>query len=305
VPGAAATTLREQNNLAGIGFMAGAIFIFSVNDALGKWLAADYAPPQILLFRSVVAGVLLIPIIRRTGWRALLRVERPWLQLFRVVLAAVETAMFYWAVKRLPLADAMTYYLAGPIYVTLMAAVFLGEKVGWRRWLAVLVGFLGVIVALGPSAASFGGAALIAFAGSIIYSVYLVVTRVLRGTPDTVMAAWQIGAGLIFGIVGTPFVWVPLAHWYEGILLGTLGVGALIAIIGVNRSLALAPASVVVPFQYTMIVWGAIFGYFVFGNVPSLQTITGAVIIVGAGLFIFFREQQAGVPAEPELPPER
>ena len=130
--------------------MAGAIFIFSVNDALGKWLAADYAPPQILLFRSVVAGVLLIPIIRRTGWRALLRVERPWLQLFRVVLAAVETAMFYWAVKRLPLADAMTYYLAGPIYVTLMAAVFLGEKVGWRRWLAVLVGFLGVIVALGP-----------------------------------------------------------------------------------------------------------------------------------------------------------
>jgi len=214
VPGAAATTLREQNNLAGIGFMAGAIFIFSVNDALGKWLAADYAPPQILLFRSVVAGVLLIPIIRRMGWRALLRVERPWLQLFRVVLAAVETAMFYWAVKRLPLADAMTYYLAGPIYVTLMAAVFLGEKVGWRRWLAVLVGFLGVIVALGPSAASFGGAALIAFAGSIIYSVYLVVTRVLRGTPDTVMAAWQIGAGLIFGIVGTPFVWVPLAHWY-------------------------------------------------------------------------------------------
>ena len=305
VSGAAATTYRQQNNLAGIGFMAGAIFIFSINDALGKWLAADYAAPQILLFRSVVASVLLIPIIRRIGWRALVNVERPGLQVFRVVLAAGETAMFYWAVKTLPLADAMTYYLAGPIYVTLMAAIFLGEKVGWRRWIAVVVGFIGVIVALGPLASSFGGAALIAFAGSIIYSVYLVVTRVLRGTPDTVMAAWQIGAGLIFGIVGTPFVWTPLTHWYEGLLLGALGVGGLIAIIGVNRSLALAPASVVVPFQYTMILWAAIFGYFVFGNVPSLQTIIGAVIIVGAGLFIFVREQSAGAEPTAEFPPER
>jgi drug/metabolite transporter (DMT)-like permease len=146
---------------------------------------------------------------------------------------------------------------------------------------------------------------LIALAGSIIYAVFLVVTRVLRGTPDTVMAAWQIACALVLGIVGTPLVWRPLVHWQDGLLLCLLGAVALVAIIGVNRSLALAPASVVVPYQYTVIVWAAIFGYLVFGDVPKVQTVIGAAIIIAAGLFIFFREQQIGVRSEPEMPPER
>jgi len=303
--GVIASSAREQNNLAGTLLMAGAIFVFSLNDTLGKWLAASYSAPQIMLFRSIAAAVLLMPVVWRMGWRSFVNVERPWLQGLRVVMAAGETTLFYWAVRKLPLADAMTYYLAGPIYVTLMAAALLGEKVGWRRWLAVLVGFAGVIIALGPSASSFGAPALIALFGSIVYSVYLVVTRVLRRTHDTVMAAWQVVGGLILGVVGAPFAWTTPSSWLEGGLLAALGVGALIATIGVNRSLALAPASVVVPYQYTMIVWGVIFGFFVFGNVPSMQTIVGAVIIVGAGLFIFFREQKVGVPADAEVPPDR
>ena len=301
----ATAVFREQNIPLGIGLMVGAIFLFSLNDVLGKWLSASYQAPQILLFRSIPALLLLIPAIHRLGWRSLIDLERPWLQAARAVFAALETALFYWAVRKLPLADAMTYYLAGPIYVTVMAALFLREKVGWRRWSAVIVGFVGVVIALGPSALSFGWSALIAFAGSIIYSVFLVVTRTLRGTPDTVMAAWQIAAGLVFGIIATPFMWTPLGHWYDGVLLGLLGVAALLAIIGVNRSLAVAPASVVVPYQYTMIVWAVIFGYLVFGNVPKAQTLVGAAIIVGAGLFIFFREQQVGLPPSPELAPER
>lgn len=303
--GAVAIAPREQNNLAGIALMVGAIFVFSLNDTLGKWLAASYSAPQIMLFRSIAAAVLLAPVVRRMGWRTFIHVERPWLQALRVVMAAGETTLFYWAVSKLPLADAMTYYLAGPIYVTIMAAVFLGERVGWRRWLAVLVGFVGVIIALGPSASSFGAPALIAFAGSIIYSLYLVVTRVLRRTHDTVMAAWQVAGGLIMGVVGSPFAWRTPTSWTEGVLLCVLGLGALVATIGVNRSLALAPASVVVPYQYTMIVWGVIFGYFVFSNTPSLQTVVGAAIIILAGLFIFFREQKAGVPANAEVPPDR
>jgi len=296
---------RDQNIPLGIGLMVGAIFLFSVNDVLGKWLAASYSAPQILLFRSFAAAILLVPVIARVGVRSLFDIKRPRLQFARAVLATVEVGFFYWAVRYLPLADAMTYYLAGPIYVTLMAAVFLREKVGWRRWSAVLVGFFGVVIALGPSAASFGWSALIAFAGSVIYAVFLVVTRTLRGTPDSVMAAWQVAASLIFGIVAAPFAWTPLGHWQDGLLLCLLGVAALAAIIGVNRSLALAPASVVVPYQYTMIVWAVIFGYLVFGNVPKAQTLIGAAIIIGAGLFIFFREQKVGLPLTPEMPPER
>jgi hypothetical protein len=128
-------------------------------------------------------------VIHRLGWRRLIEVERPWLHFIRAMIGAVETAMFYWAVRKLPLADAMTYYLAGPIYVTVMASLFLREKVGWRRWAAVLIGFLGVVIALGPSATSFGPYAFIAFAGSIVYSVFLVMTRALRQTSETVMTA--------------------------------------------------------------------------------------------------------------------
>lgn len=301
----AGTVTREQNIPLGIGLMLGAIFLFSVNDVLGKWLAGTYAPPQILLFRSFASILILAPLVLRMGWRSLFSVERPRLQVVRAVLATVEVALFYWAVRYLPLADAMTYYLAGPIYVTLMAAIFLREQVGWRRWTAVIVGFVGVLVALGPSAASFGWPALIAFAGSVLYAVFLVVTRSLRNTPDLVMASWQVAASLLFGIIAAPFSWTPLIRIGDGFLLALLGVAALAAAIGVNRSLAIAPASVVVPYQYTMIVWAVIFGYLVFGNVPKAQTLIGAAIIVAAGLFIYLREQQTGRPLQPELPPER
>ncbi len=295
---------RDQNIPLGIALMFASVFTFSVNDVLGKWLAGSYPALQILLFRSFASAILLTPFVLRGGWRKLFDVERPKLQMLRAVLASVEVVLFYWAVHSLPLADAMTYYLAGPIYVTVLAAIFLGERTGWRRWAAVLVGFVGVLVALGPSASSVGWTALIAFSGSVIYSIYLVITRTLRRTPDYVMAAWQIASSLVIGIVTAPFAWTPLAHWQDGPLLALLGVASLIAIIGLNRSLSLAPASVVVPYQYMMIVWAVLFGYFVFGNVPRPQTLVGAAIIIGAGLFIFFREQSVGMAPRKELAPE-
>jgi drug/metabolite transporter (DMT)-like permease len=296
--------LREQNIPLGIGLMLGGIFLFAMNDALAKWLSSSYPPTEMLLLRSILAIVLLAPFIHRIGWRSLIEVERPWLHVIRAALGAIETTMFYWAVRKLPLADAMTYYLAGPIYVTVMAAVFLREPVGWRRWAAVLIGFLGVVIALGPSAASFGGSAVIAFAGSIVYSVLLVMTRALRRTHDLVLSAWQVIAGLITGIIAAPFLWEPVAHWWDGALMALLGAAGLIAIVAITRSLVIAPASAVVPYQYTMIIWAVIFGYVFFGNVPTPQVIAGAAIIIGAGLFIFFREQRAGIAPTPTAAPD-
>lgn len=294
-----------QNIPAGIGYMLLAVLVFSLNDVLGKWLAGTYGAPQILLMRSVVAMAILAAIFARTGFGPVLSMERPGLQILRAFLGAAETGIFYFAVRYLPLADAMTFYLAGPIYVTILAATFLGEKVGWRRWSAVLAGFAGVVIALGPTAANFGWAVLIPVGGSMVYAIFLTVTRSLRGTSDTVMAFWQITASLVIGGVLSPFTWTPFNHPYDFVLLGFLGVGALVAIVGVNRSLKLAPASVVVPYQYTMIVWAGLFGYLVFGDVPRWQTILGAAIIIAAGLFIFFREQKLSRPLQMDLPPER
>src|SRR5260221_8190508 len=140
--------------------------VFSVNDALGKWLLVDYSVAELLLIRSAAALVLLAPFIRNTGVAAFTTAPQPALQIVRIVLSALEVAMFFWAVSYLPLADTVTFYLAGPIYVTALSVVLLGEKVGWRRWGAVMVGFVVVVLALRPSAASFTLPGLLALVGS-------------------------------------------------------------------------------------------------------------------------------------------
>jgi drug/metabolite transporter (DMT)-like permease len=281
----------RQNIPAGIGLMLLGFLLFSANDALGKWMAATYSPGQILLFRSIAALLVLSPFIWRAGARSLLVLEQPWLHVLRLAFATMEVFFFYWAVSGLPLADTMTYYLAGPIYVTVLAALVLKEQVGWRRWTAVAIGFLGVLIALKPTGV-FNFHVLIAFVGSLLYSGFLVVTRRVRGTPDLTMASWQVIATLAAGAVAAPLQWTPFQHGNDLILLGLLGVTALAAIVCVNRSLRIAPASVVVPYQYTLIIWAVLFGYFVFGDVPSWNVIIGAAIIIAAGLFIFFREQK-------------
>ncbi len=291
---------RNENIPVGIGLMVLGMFLFSVNDTLGKWLAATYTVAQILLFRSFAATLVVAPMLGRRGFAEAARLPRPVLQAARLFFAVAESVCFYAAVSLLPLADAITYYLAGPIYVTVLAAVFLKEKVGWRRWTAVLVGFVGVVLALQPSAGVFGWHAIIAFVGSVLYALVMITTRMLRSTSDTVLAAWQIWAGLLFGLLVAPVDWVPLGL-RDGLLLCLVGVVALWAIVCVNRSLRYAPASAVVPYQYTLIVWAIVFGYVVFGDVPSTLTLIGAAIIVGAGLFIFFREQKVAAKAEPEV----
>ena len=276
--------------LAGIGLMLTGIAIFSFNDALGKWLLTDYSVGELLLIRSAAALLLLAPFVRNTGLAAFTSAPRPALQVARIALSTLEVAMFFWAVSWLPLADTVTFYLAGPIYVTALSVVLLGEHVGWRRWSAVLVGFAGVILALRPSVASFTLPALIALGGSFFFSVMMVTTRMLRDTADTVLIAGQIGATLVFGAVVAPFRWVT-PPWRDFLLLSLFGVLSIIALACVNRALKLAPASVVVPYQYTMIIWAVALGYLVFGDVPDVFTLAGAAIIIAAGLYIFWREQ--------------
>jgi drug/metabolite transporter (DMT)-like permease len=277
--------------LAGIGLMLAGIFLFALNDAMGKWLVATYSVGQLLLIRSLAALVVLVPFIRRDGIAAFRDAPRPGLQLWRAVLATAEVACFYWAVIDLPLADVMTYYLAGPIYVTAISAVFLHEKVGWRRWTAVLVGFLGVLIALRPSPATLTLPAIVAIVGSFTFSLLMIATRQVRGTTDTVLVTTQTLGALVFGAVVAPLTWVTPSP-RDASLLALLGIVAMAAHVCVNRSLKLAPASVVVPYQYTMIVWAVILGYLVFGDVPDPAMLTGAAVIVAAGLYIFLREQR-------------
>ncbi|MFC7396816.1 DMT family transporter [Chelatococcus sp. GCM10030263] len=278
--------------LVGIGLMVLGIFAYSVNDVMGKWLVSTYSVPQILLIRSIFALAILAPFIWREGRTAFMTMPRPGLQLLRGAAVVFEVTCFYWSVAYLPLADVMTYYLAGPIYVTALSPFLLGERVGWRRWTAVIVGFVGVLIALRPSAGTLSLPAVAAFAGSLSFALLMIITRKLRGTSETVLITMQVVAPLIFGLIVAPLGWLQPSR-LDFVLLGLLGVVSMSAGFCVNRALKLAPASVVVPYQYTMIVWAVIFGYVFFADIPRPETLIGAAIIVAAGLFIFLREQAA------------
>ena len=284
-PGAPAS-----RHLAGIGLMALGIFIFALNDALGKWLIATYSVGQLLLIRSAAALVLLVPLIWREPLAAFTTAPRPFIQVSRAVLATVEVACFYWALAYMPLADVMTFYLAGPIYVTAMSPFLLGEHVGWRRWAAVLAGFIGVMIALNPSGQSLSPAAFVAIAGSFSFSLLMICTRLVPGTSDVVLVTSQTVAALIFGVVVAPFAWTP-PRLEDSLLLILLGVTAMVAHMCINRSLKIAPATVVVPYQYTTIVWAILLGFFIFGDIPTLPMLVGAATIIAAGLYIFIRER--------------
>ena len=168
----------------------------------------------------------------------------------------------------LPLADAITFYLAGPIYVTALSALLLKEQVGWRRWAAVLVGFLGVVIALRPSAASLTLPALIALAGSVCFALLMIVTRMLRDTHDTVLMSTQMASTFAFGAVAAPLSWVT-PSLYDLMFLSGFGAVSVVALFSINRSLKLAPASVVVPYQYTMLVWAILLGYWCSATCPT------------------------------------
>jgi len=290
--------------LAGIGFMLAAVFLFGVNSATGKWLVAKYPVGEFLMLRSAMTLLLLTPFVWRAGMAAIVKTPRPGLQFLRVVLASAEVAMFFWAVSQMPLADTQTFYLAGPIYVTALSVLLLRERVGWRRWSAVLIGFTGVVIALRPSSASLTLPALIALGGSILYALLMITTRILRETEDTILMTTQFLAIFAFSALTVPFGWITPSA-IDLLIFSFLGAASVLSLFCVVRSLKLASASVVVPYQYTLILWSVLFGWLVFGELPDASTMIGAAIIVGAGLYIFWREKVAAraESAAPFTPP--
>lgn len=287
------TTSDDRSaRLAGIALMLVGVCTFSFGDALGKFIVATYSVGQLMLLRACAALVLLAPSMwrRRAEFR---RLTRPWLQLLRVVLSTLEIAAFFLATVYLPLADVVTYYLATPIFVTALSAMVLREQVGWRRWSAILIGFGGVLIALNPSVQTVTWPAMIALAGSMAFSGLMLITRSLRATPDIVLASAQFLGTLLFGIVVAPLGWVTPTWGHLGFFFAA-GAISVCALLCVNRSLKLAPASTVAPYQYSLILWAVMFGYAVFGDVPHLATALGAAIIIGAGLYIFLRERELG-----------
>lgn len=286
--------------LAGIGMMLLGMLMFALNDVMGKWLVATYTVGQVVLIRSIAALLVLTPYMAKVGVSGLVSVPRPWAQVGRVACATGEVALFYWAVSYLPLADVMTYWLAAPIYVVVISALTMGERVDARRWLCVAAGFIGVLIALWPSPQTLTLPAILSIIGSLLFALMVVLGRQLRGTPDLTLVTWQTAGALLVGIALLPTGWVT-PSWVDLALLGLLGIVAMVAHVCVTRSLKLAPASVVTPYQYTLIVWAVVFGWLVFGDVPALHMLVGAAVIVASGIVLFFIEARQSGPQDPPI----
>jgi drug/metabolite transporter (DMT)-like permease len=296
-----ATTTSSRSALIGIALTLIGMLMFSANDTLGKWLVETYSAGQVLLIRSFAAFVVLLPFLWKIGFREIIRPQRPGLQFARAALATGDAFFFYWAVAYMPLADAMTYWMAAPIYVAALSSLILGEKVGWRRWTAICIGFLGVLIALRPSAATLTLPAFLCIAGSVAFALAIMLSRTLRGTPDASLVFYQMLAAIVLGLVMAPFQWKATPTLVDFGLLSFLGVVAMVAHVCVARSLKYAEASTVMPFHYSLLVWAVVFGYIFFGDIPHPAVVVGGLLIVAAGLFIFFREQSLGRRASKEV----
>ena len=264
------------------------VFLFALNDALGKWLVADYGVGQLMMLRSVGAGVVLAPLI------ASLRVELfdfgQWrLQAARILAMAADTFAFYLATRFLPLADVMTFYMAAPLILVALSATLLGERVERFRWIAVLVGFAGVAIALRPSAASFSWPSLLALFGSTMFALGQAATRKLRRTHWLPLIVWQyVGAGLI-GAATTPFSWTT-PNGFDLALMFLVGVVSMACFILLTRALAMARAAVLAPLLYTEMVWATILGWLVWRDAPTWPIVAGNTIIIGSGLYVALRD---------------
>lgn len=277
----------------GIAAMALATAVFACNDVVAKWLVGHYGVGQVLLVRSLGAVVLVVVVLRGNLSR-LLAIDRPWTHAGRAMLMAFEVSCFYFAVRQLPLADVMVIYFGAPIFVTALSVPLLGERVGWRRALAVAAGFAGIVVAIRPTDAAFAGPALIALAGSFAYGLMLISARSLRRTSAVVLAGHQALGVLALGGVMAYFDWAPVAlpEILLMLLVGCLAFGGHAL---VNWSLSAAPATVAAPISYLSVVWATVLGYLVFGDRPTLETVVGCAVVVGSGLYIFFRERKLGL----------
>ena len=280
-------------NLAGIATMVAGVFCLATMDALAKFLGAGYPVVQLIFLRSVIALPLLLAIAWFSeGGLAGLRTRRPWVHVFRAVLVALAIFTFYTALTYLPLAEVTAIAFAAPLMMTAMSRPLLGEHVGWRRWSAVLVGFLGVLIVVKPGTAAFQPAALIALAAALLYALMLMTARKFAASESAIsLVVWSTaGAGLI-AAAAMPFAWTPVAASDAGWFLALGGLGAVTMLL-LTRAFHLAPAAVVAPFDYTALIWALAYGWLIWGEVPAASTWAGAAVIAGAGLYVTHRESR-------------
>jgi len=274
-----------------------AALLFTTQGAALKWLSAGYHFSEILFVRSlvVVAGTSLL-LWRGPGLGAPFRTRHFRLHVLRFVCFSSALICFIEAARRISLTDTIAVSFAAPLLMTALAVPLLGEKIGPRRWTAVVIGLGGVMVIANPSTGIFGVAALWALGSALSYAFAIIVTRKLTGTDPTVVIVWFLNAlYLVVMPVFVPFTWV-VPHWTDFGIMLMCGAIVLVAQLVAVHACRLAPPQVLAPFDYTAMIWAVLLDIVIWHTLPSLTAIGGSAILIASGIYVLYRETKAKRP---------
>ena len=273
--------------------MAIGLFLFAAVDTQAKFLTDSLHAIQIVWFRQLGLLLGVLPLLVWHG-TSVLRTSRPGLQVARGACAVGSSTLFIIAVTHVPLADAVAITFVAPFLVTIMGAFVLGEPVGFRRWSAVAIGFLGTLIVIRPGMGVVHPAAALLIVAATLFAVRQIIGRTVSGTDRTVTTvAYTALVSTLLVSLPLPFVWKWPLTVNELVILCTLAFIAGAAEFCIIKSLELAQAAAVAPLHYTLLVWSTIWGYLVFAELPDAWTWSGAVIIIGTGLYTSHRERIA------------
>jgi len=274
-----------------------AVVLLTTMSTLVKLIGPDYHPTQVSFLRNLVAVAVILPILLRSGGPAILKTKRRGLHFVRSLAGISGNVLFFYSFQRMPVGDVIVISQAVPLFVTLLAVLFLGERAGWRRWVAISVGFAGVVIAVDPTG-NVETASIFAVAATGFWASTILMMRRLGTTesPYTVALYFMVIGAIVTGAF-QPWVWVTPTVDVLILLVGVGVTGALGQIL-MNYALKFAEASVVSPFNYTGILWAITFDIIIWNVLPTWTTLVGAGVITATGIYLFYRESQVRRPSD-------
>jgi drug/metabolite transporter (DMT)-like permease len=283
-----------RNRLIGIGMVSAAVLCFSILDASGKWLINGLPLLQIVFLRFLGHTVFTAAVMMPRSRMNLLRTRRPWLQLLRALMLPSMTAMNFWALQYLQLAETGAIQFLAPILVALLGVRLLGERLDKGRWIAIVVGFVGVVIILQPGSRGFHPAMLVSLLQTTIYACFILMTRVLASVdrPESTNFLSALGSTIVIA----PFalaVWQMPTTAFEWLLVVVTGIAGGLGHYLLALAHRFAPASTLAPFIYQQILYMCLLGYLAFGDVPRPAVVIGAAVVVASGLYLLLKERRA------------
>ncbi len=288
-------SLPVSNSLKGIGLIIFMTICFSSLDASAKYLS-NALPLFVLLWGRYAFNFFFVALFFFSGAPAdIIHTKNIKLQVLRSIFLVAATLTFWLALMFLPLADCVVILFVSPLLVTILAAPLLGEIVDKHRWIAVIIGFIGVTVVMRPGFTIFNWVSILPLITALLYAGVQISTRIL-GRTDAALTTllYSSACGAIICTIGVLFFWVTpsLPQWF---LLGWLGFLGAVGHYLMIKAYGLAPASLLAPFDYTTLIWATLLGFFLFGDLPDTMTVLGALIIISSGLYLIRRESRANV----------